>query len=158
MTETPEAAAPRWSYDPQAVALLVLRLMIGAIFIGHGAQKLFGIWGGPGIEGFAKMLGAHIGFPAPTFFAYLAAVAEFGGGLALVLGLLARLGAAGIAVTMLVAILHVHLANGLLGGGPGKPGFDFPLACLAGVIPVLLLGAGCYSLDAAIAHTRARPG
>ncbi|MDQ2732393.1 MAG: DoxX family protein [Armatimonadota bacterium] len=141
------------SHQLLGIALLVVRIMIGAIFIGHGAQKLFGFWHGPGMAGFTGMV-AHMGFPLPGVFAYLAAISEFGGGLALIIGLLARLGALGIAFSMLVAIFRVHLPNGLLGAGHDKPGFDFPLACLAGAAVIILLGAGHYSVDAILAEVR----
>jgi putative oxidoreductase len=144
----PQPASGQNAGEPSLlnVALLLVRLAIGAVFIGHGAQKLFGIWGGPGMAGFAGML-KHMGLPQPMLFAYLAALAEFAGGLGLLTGTLARLAGAGIVVDMLVAIFQVHLKNGLLGAGPGKPGFDFPLACLSGALTIVLLGAGRYSLD-----------
>lgn len=148
-------ATMRRNEELLGTAMLVARLMLGAIFIGHGGQKLFAVWGGHGMVGFEKTI-AGLGFPAPEIFAYMSAIAEFGGGLALVLGVLTRLGAVAIAIDMLVAIFLVHLHNGLL-GGPGKPGFDFPLACLAGALVIALLGAGPYSIDGLFSWRRQLP-
>src|ERR1700680_546978 len=93
------------------IGLLVLRLVVGLTMAGHGAQKLFGWWGGPGIKGWTQITTRLRIRPAVPF-AWLAALAEFGGGLLFALGLLAPLGSLAIIGTMLVAIATVHWPNG----------------------------------------------
>lgn len=129
--------------------LLVLRLVLGAIFFAHGSQKALGWFGGAGFHG--TMHSFTAGLHIPAFFAVLAIVAEFAGGLGLLLGLLSRIAAFGIAVVMLVAIFKVHLANGLL-GRPGHAGYEFPLALLAIAFLILVRGAGPLSVDRALSR------
>jgi putative oxidoreductase len=125
--------------------LLVLRLVLGITFILHGAQKLFGAFGGPGIAGFAEAL-AQMGLPGPpVLWAYLAALAEFGGGLAVLLGVLTEFGAAAIAATMIVAIWKVHGPNGFfLSSNP--PGYEYNLMILAVCAALILAGPGWIAL------------
>ena len=123
-------------------ALAVLRVVLGAIFIAHGGQKLFVY----GLDGVAGSFG-QMGIPAADFLGPLVAFVEFFGGIAIVLGLLTRLAALGVGVTMLVAILTVHLKQGFFNPG----GIEFPLALLASAAALVLTGAGAYSADAAIA-------
>ena len=128
--------------------LALMRLVLGIIFLGHGGQKALGLWGGYGWSGTMHMFtsGLHI----PAFFAACAILAEFAGGLLLLAGFLSRLAALGIAIDMMVAILKVHFRNGLL-GGPGGPGYEFPLALLALAILIVFRGGGAMSVDRAIA-------
>lgn len=123
------------------LALLALRLALGAIMISRGAQKLFG--GMPNFMGMLNKLGI------PAWMAYLTLAAEFGGGILLVVGLLTRLAALSILIDMAVAILKVHLPNGLRGAGPGRVGYEFPLACAAIAFALILFGGGPISLDGA---------
>jgi putative oxidoreductase len=128
-----------------SLGLLVLRLVVGLTMAGHGAQKVFGWWGGPGLkawtEGVAKM---RIRPAVP--FAWLAALAELGGGLLLALGLLSPLGSLAIIGTMLVAIATVHWPNGFWNT---KRGYEFNLTLIAAVVAVGLAGPGTYSIDQA---------
>jgi putative oxidoreductase len=128
------------------VGLLVLRLVLGVIFIGHGAQKLFGSFGGPHISGFAKML-EQLGVRPARPMAILAGLAEFVGGILMMLGFLTPLAAVALIVVMIVAILTVHLRNGFF---KTNGGYEFNLA-LAGMALVLLIaGAGGYSIDSVL--------
>lgn len=120
----------------QPLGLLAMRLALGAIMIAHGWQKIAGH-----LHGIMGFLG-HLGIP--PWMAYLVVAAEFGGGILLVLGLLTRLAAFAIFIDMVVAILKVHLKNGLTGQG----GFEFPLACAAIAFALIFLGPGPISLDA----------
>jgi len=113
---------------------LFLRLTVGAVFIAHGAQKLFGAFGGPGLKGFAGMMG-HMGLKPAMAWAILVAVVEFAGGIFLVLGIMTRLSALLIGGVMVVAILGVHLNAGFFG-------FEFPLVLLGACISLLLTGGG----------------
>ncbi|HYN15141.1 MAG TPA: DoxX family protein [Terriglobales bacterium] len=122
------------------LALLALRVGLGIIMISHGAQKVFG--GMPNAIAMVAKLGL------PGWMAYLSAAAEFGGGILLVTGLLTRLAALSVGVDMAVAIAKYHWVNGLR-GAPGKPGYEFPLACGVIAFALIFLGAGPISLDGA---------
>ena len=128
--------------------LSVIRILVGIIFIAHGAQKLFGMFGGYGLEGTGQWM-ESIGLAPGYLMALLSGSAEFFGGLALVIGLLARPAALVLAVTLVVAILSVHIGNGLF---MSNNGYEFGLALLAGTVAVLIEGAGRFSLDRLIAR------
>lgn len=123
--------------------LTVLRLIAGLTFAAHGAQKLFGWFGGYGLAGVGQWM-ESIGLAPGYLMALLAGSAEFFGGLALIIGLLARPAAAVLALTMLVAIVSVHLANGFF---MSNNGYEFALVLLAISLAVVLEGAGKLSLD-----------
>jgi putative oxidoreductase len=125
---------------------LILRVVVGLILAGHGAQKLFGWWGGQGMDGWTQMVAKLRIRPAQPW-AWVAALAEFGGGILLALGFLSPLGNLAIAGSMLVAIATVHLARGFW---VTKGGYEFNLALLAAVAALALTGPGAYSLDAAL--------
>ena len=125
----------------------VLRLALGAIFIAHGAQKLFGIWGGGGLQGTAAFF-TQLGLAPATPLAMLVGLTEFVGGILLVLGALTLFASIGLAITMLVAIWKVHFAQGFfLAGSAGGVGYEFNLALLGGLICLMLTGAGAVSID-----------
>jgi len=122
---------------------IALRLGAGVIFTAHGAQKLFGWFGGYGLEGTAGWL-ESIGLGPGLLMASLAGGAEFFGGLLLIIGLLVRPAALTLAITMLVAIASVHLSNGLF---MANNGYEFALALLAVSVALLFRGAGSLSVD-----------
>ncbi len=122
---------------------LALRIPVGSVFVAHGAQKLFGWFGGYGLEGTGQWM-ASIGLNPGYLMAALSGSAEFFGGLALILGLLVRPAAAVLAFTMIVAILAVHIGNGLF---MSNNGYEYGLALLAASIALLISGAGRASLD-----------
>ncbi len=126
---------------------LALRFPIGIIFIAHGAQKLFGWFGGYGLEGTGQWM-ASIGLGPGVAMAFLAGSAEFFGGLFILLGLLTRPAAVALSFTMLVAIFSVHFANGLF---MANNGYEFGLALLAASVALAISGAGKLSLDSKIA-------
>lgn len=130
------------------IGLAILRVTTGAIFVAHGAQKLF-------VYGFAGVSGAFqgMGIPFPGIAGPLTGFVEFFAGLALVVGLLTRLAGVGLAVTMLGAIAFVHLSAGFF----APTGFEYPLALLAATSALAFAGAGRFSLDAAIASRRTAP-
>ncbi len=121
----------------QPLALLVIRLALGAIFIAHGWQKVMGMQG-------TEKIVSGIGFP--WWMAYLLVAAELGGGILVLLGLLTRLGALAICIDMGVAIAKVHWPHGL----KGPLGFEFPLACAALAFALIFFGAGPIALDSVI--------
>ncbi|MDE3839168.1 oxidoreductase [Bacillus methanolicus] len=128
------------------LGVLIIRLVIGLTFMGHGAQKLFGWFGGHGLKGtggFFESIGIKPGYQM----ALLAGLAEFLGGALFALGLFTPLAAALIAGTMLVAIVKVHGSNGFWAA---QNGYEFNLVLLAAAIGVALIGAGSYSIDAII--------
>jgi putative oxidoreductase len=122
---------------------LPLRVGAGVIFAAHGAQKLFGWFGGYGLEGTASWM-TSIGLEPGLLMATMAGGAEFFGGLLLIVGLLVRPVALMLAVTMLVAIVSVHLQNGLF---LANNGYEFGLALLAVSIGLVFRGAGSLSAD-----------
>lgn len=127
--------------------LTLLRVIAGVTFAAHGSQKLFGWFGGYGLAGVGQWM-ESIGLAPGYLMALLAGSAEFFGGLALIVGLLVRPAAAVLAVTMLVAIVTVHLANGFF---MSNNGYEFALALLAISLAVMIEGAGKLSLDKRIA-------
>jgi len=122
---------------------LPVRLGAGVIFAAHGAQKLFGWFGGYGLEGTAGWM-ESIGLAPGTLMAAAAGGAEFFGGLLLIAGLLVRPTAFVLAMTMLVAIVTVHLQNGLF---MSNNGYEFALALLVISVGLALRGAGSFSVD-----------
>lgn len=124
-------------------ATLALRIPIGIILIAHGAQKLFGWFGGYGLEGTGQWM-ASIGLAPGVLMAFLAGSAEFFGGLFLVLGLLTRPAALVTAFTMVIAIFSVHFENGLF---LSNNGYEFGLALLAASVSLVISGSGKLALD-----------
>ncbi|QHJ10732.1 Putative oxidoreductase MhqP [Paraglaciecola mesophila] len=129
------------------LSALALRIPVGIIFIAHGSQKLFGAFGGYGLEGSGQWM-ASIGLEPGYTLAFLAGSAEFFGGIALLVGLLTRPAAAVLAITMLVAIFSVHISNGLF---MANNGYEYALALLAASVSLMFSGAGKLSIDSAIA-------
>lgn len=123
-------------------AILVLRLAVGVIFVAHGAQKLFGAFGGGGIEGLTQML-SGLGFGMPLFWAWALAISEFLAGIFLIVGVLPRLSASLIAIIMVVAITTVHGPEGFFAM---QGGFEYQLLTIAACVSLILTGAGKFSL------------
>ena len=134
------------------VALTSLRLVLGVVFFAHGAQKMLGWFGGFGFHATMGFFG-HMGLPAPV--AFLVICAEFFGGLGLIVGLLTRIAALGIAGDMIGAIFLVHLPNGFFmnwfGTQKGE-GIEYHLLVLAIAATLLLRGAGAFSVDRALSE------
>jgi putative oxidoreductase len=128
--------AERTAIDRPAVdlSLLVVRVAAGVIFAAHGSQKLLGAFEGPGLAKTVEMMGP-IG--------YLVAIGEFFGGLGLVVGFLCRFSAASLIVVMLGAIATVHAKNGFF---LQNHGFEYNIALIGLLIPVLLAGPGQYAI------------
>ena len=124
---------------------LALRLPIGIIFVAHGAQKLFGAFGGYGLEGTGQFM-ASLGLTPGYVMALLAGSAEFFGGLVLLFGVLVRPAAAALAFAMLVAIFGVHISKGFF---MSSNGYEYALALLAASVSLLLSGAGRLSVNTA---------
>jgi putative oxidoreductase len=120
----------------QPVALLVLRVVLGVIMIGHGYPKVAG-----GLSHHVQMVS---GLGLPGWLAYLSAAAEFLGGILIVVGLFTRCASFAVVIDLGVAIWKVHWKNGLLGNG----GYQFPLALAAMAFALIFLGAGPIALDA----------
>jgi putative oxidoreductase len=134
-------------------ASLVLRLMLGIVFFPHGAQKVFGWFGGGGFAGTMDVFTTKMGIPA--FFAFLAILAESAGSIGLITGFLTRLSAFGIACNMAVAIFMVHLPNGFFMNWTGKQkgeGFEYHLLVIAIAIALMIKGGGRWSIDGLIAR------
>lgn len=122
---------------------LLLRVPVGIIFVAHGAQKLFGWFGGYGLEGTGGWM-ESIGLAPGVLMAFLAGAAEFFGGLALIMGLLTRPAAFALSIAMLVAIFSVHFSHGLF---MSNNGYEFGLALLAASASLMFSGAGKASFD-----------
>lgn len=126
------------------LGLLIIRLVIGILFIGHGAQKLFGWFGGYGLKGTGGWFDS-IGMKPGVTLALLAGLAELLGGILLAAGLFTPLAALMIAGTMMMAILKVHGANGLWSTSNG---YEYNLTLIAVTIGLALIGPGQYAIDA----------
>ncbi|MGR6831679.1 DoxX family protein [Aliivibrio wodanis] len=122
---------------------LALRIPVGIIFMAHGAQKLFAWFGGYGLAGTGQFF-ESIGLTPGVAMAFLAGSAEFFGGLFIILGLLTRPSALILAFTMLIAIVSVHLPNGLF---MSNGGYEFGLALLAASASLMLSGGGKIAAD-----------
>ena len=119
---------------------------MGAVFVAHGGQKLFGLWDGPGLAGTAAFF-TTLGLPYPSPLALLVAITEFAGGALLVLGALTRWAALALAIDMGVAIWKVHYANGFFLSGRRGQGFEFALVLLGALLCLMLTGSGGLSWD-----------
>ena len=128
------------------LGMLLLRLVVGGLMVGHGTQKLFGWFGGPGVRGAAGWL-ESMGFRPATPLAVMTGAAEAGGGLLLILGLLTPLGAAAVAGVLFTAIVSVHWSKGLWNSNGGS---EFPLALATSALVTAFVGPGQFSLDSAL--------
>jgi putative oxidoreductase len=134
------------------LGLLFLRLVLGAVLFGHGAQKLFGWFGGPGLSGTTGMFGSHLRLRPASFWALVGSATEVGGGVLLGAGLLAPFGSVAIVAAMLMA-LTVHWPRFWANEG----GIEYPLVLLVSAIGIGLTGPGIYSLDSVMAITFPAP-
>jgi len=127
------------------IGLLILRVIVGIVFVAHGAQKVF-VWGIDGVTaGFAGM-----GVPAPAVVATLVAFGELLGGIALIAGVLTRLASLGLAIIMVGAVTLAHLPAGFF----APEGYEFTLTLAAASLALMFAGAGQLSVDAALAKRR----
>jgi len=122
----------------QPLALLLMRLALGAIMVAHGYHKVFG-----GLHHHAQMV-ASLGLPA--WLGYVSAFTEFFGGLLILVGLFTRVAALGVCLDLFVAIWKVHLHNGLI-GSPDRPGYEFAIAAFALAFAIIFFGGGPIAID-----------
>jgi putative oxidoreductase len=131
--------------------LALLRLVLGIVFFLHGAQKVLGWFGGFGFSGTMHAFTGMMHIPAP--FAFLAIMAEFLGGIGLIVGFLARVAAFGIACNMCVAVALIHFSNGPFmnwyGNQKGE-GYEYHLLAIVIALTIMIRGAGAFSVDHAI--------
>src|SRR5689334_7988457 len=132
MDTSPGNSSDRTAVD---IALFVVRIAAGIIFMGHGAQKLFGWFDGPGLEATIAQLGSPLG--------YLVAVVEFFGGIGLVFGFPSRFSAAALIVIMMGAIVTVHGPKGFF---MQNGGFQYNISLIANLLPTFLRGPGRLSI------------
>ena len=131
------------------IGLLILRSVVGLSLAAHGAQKLFGWFGGYGLDGTGQFM-ETLGFHPGRRHAALAGLTETGGGVLLALGLLTPLGAALVASVMLVATITVHLKNGFFAGGGG---YEYNLVLAAAAVSLAFSGPGLLSIDALLGYS-----
>lgn len=134
-----------------SVLPLILRLVLGVTFFAHGAQKVFGWFGGYGFEATMGAYTGMLGIPAPI--AVIAIAAEFLGGLGLIFGALSRVAAFGIASVMVVAVAKVHWVNGFFANWTGQQkgeGIEYHLLVIAIAVVIMIAGAGKFSIDRAV--------
>jgi putative oxidoreductase len=129
----------------QRLAVLILRLLLGFVFVMHGSQKLLGAFGGGGIAGFAGVL-ARSGIEPHVPLAWVVAITEFVGGICIFFGFLTRFWAAGLVIDMAVAFFKVQLVNGFF---ISKNGFELVLTLGVLALAVVLMGPGSPSVDRA---------
>jgi putative oxidoreductase len=134
--------------------LTIVRLVLGIIFFAHGSQKVLGWFGGYGFHGTMGFFTHQMHIPA--LFAFLAIMAEFLGGIGLILGLLTRIAAFGIACNMLVAVVMIHQHFGLFmnwAGNQKGEGFEYHLLAIAITTLLMVKGGGALSMDGAISRS-----
>lgn len=143
------ATVPTWYTLP-------VRLALGIIFIAHGAQKVFGMWGGPGLKAITAMT-PPLGLHPSWFWMGAAAFSELIGGALVLLGLLTRVGAFFIGIVMIVAMIGVHWNGGFfLKGGNGLDGIEYTVALLGMALALIVSGGGQASLDMGLMKSRRR--
>jgi len=128
--------------------ITMVRIVLGVVFFAHGAQKALGWFGGAGLQTTVQVFREHLRIPAPL--ALLSVAAEFLGGLGLIVGLLSRIAALGIAVVMIVALLAVHRKFGFFMNWYGEKqghGIEYHVLVLALALAVMIKGGGAFSLD-----------
>jgi putative oxidoreductase len=128
--------------------LTIIRIILGVVFFAHGAQKLLGWFGGPGLKETMRAMHDYLELPLPLAFAAVAT--EFFGGVALIIGLLSRVAAVGIGASMVAAIVMVHGRNGLFMdwfGARQKQGYEYHLLAIALALVLVAKGSGAFSLD-----------
>ncbi len=135
-------------------AITILRLLFGIVFFAHGAQKALGWFGGYGFSGTMGFFTHGLGVPAP--FAVLAIAAEFLGGLGLLVGLLSRVAAFGIACNMIVAVCMIHRHFGFFANWYGTQkgeGYEFHILAVGIALVIMIKGSGPLSLDRALSKS-----
>jgi len=130
------------------VALVVVRIALAWIFFVYGAQKLFGWFNGGGIDGTAAFMADGAGLKPGKFFAYAAGIIEFGGAIALALGIIARLAGVALLVDMVMAMITTTWSQGL--HQTTGVGYELNVALAALAVVMALLGAGTFSADAVV--------
>ncbi|HEX5421976.1 MAG TPA: DoxX family protein [Candidatus Acidoferrales bacterium] len=138
------------------VSLLLIRIVVGVIFMAHGAQKMFGLFGGPGLKAVVQMFG---GGPL----GYLVAIGEFFGGVGVFFGFLSRFSAASQILIMLGAIAMVHGKNGFFLGTSQHStmqqlGFEYCFALIGLLLPILICGPGRFSVGRLFLPKSSRTG
>ena len=146
-----------WLIDTDGESvLMVVRVVLGVVIFAHGAQKLLGWFGGPGLGATLRTFRDQLRIPAAL--TCLAIAAEFFGGVGLIIGLLTRVAALGVAVTIAVALLTVHLKNGFFMNWFGEKqghGIEYHLLVIALAVLLMVKGAGAFSIDAALSRDAA---
>jgi putative oxidoreductase len=136
-----------------SIGRLLLRLVVGGFFIGHGTQKLFGWFGGHGLDGTGQFF-EQLGMRPGRRNALASGVAEAGGGAALVLGFATPLAASALIATMLTAVNRVHLKNG---PWVANGGYEYNVVLIAAVTTLVEVGPGVPSVDSALGIERSGP-
>jgi len=135
------------------LGLLAMRLMLGAVFVFHGSQKLFGAFGGYGLDGTAGFM-ENLGLPLPYLSALSAGLTEFLGGLGLAAGVLPRLSGLGLTVTMLVASFSAHAGA----FSAQADGMEYPLTLAVVALGLALTGPGALTLGGVLGRPRREGG
>lgn len=129
---------------------MLARLALGIVILPHGAQKLLGWFGGPGIDG---ALGFYASFGIPAFVGWIVMTTEFVGGIALIVGLFGRVAAFVVAVDMILAVIQMHWTVGFFMNWDGQlqgEGFEFHILAVTLALIVMIRGSGALSLDRAL--------
>lgn len=124
------------------MSMLLVRILIGSVFMAHGAQKLFGMFNGIGLEGTARIV-EGLGFQNPYIIGGIWGGIEFVGGVFLILGILVRFSAASIALTMFVRMWKINMIYGFF---IHDGGIEYNILVIAACIPLILVGGGAWSV------------
>ena len=141
--------SPRTGALPTDIALIAVRAVLALLFIYHGSRRLFGWFDGPGLDASAQYFAHTAGLSPGKFFALMGGLIEFGGGIAIAIGLFARLAGAAIFVDMMMAIITVTWSNGI-NATTGKSGYELNLALGTLALVIAFFGAGRFSIDAVL--------
>jgi len=141
------------NYRKTDIAILLIRLILGIVFLAHGAQKVFGLFGGHGLQATVQFMTKN---GMPVVIPYLVSFGELAAGVGFIFGFLTRIAAAGMFLEMLGGVFLIHWKNGFFMNWEGNlkgEGFEYTLTLCVICLALVISGAGAYSIDASMRKT-----